>query len=152
VLAALTGTDVFACGASYFGVAELIHFAEDTHDFESRYLDGLIGPWPEARELFRERSPIHHADGLSAPLILFQGGRDPVVPPEQAHAMAAVLEAKGIPHALVEFPDESHGFRRAESVERVAQAELSFLGLVLGFAPAGGLPPLDVRHADALHR
>ncbi|MBX6343279.1 MAG: S9 family peptidase, partial [Thermomicrobiaceae bacterium] len=105
-LCALTFRDVFTAGSSYFGVADAEALARDTHKFESRYLDRLIGPYPEAREVYRERSPIHFTDRLSCPVILLQGLEDPVVPPSQAEAMAAALEAKGIPYAYVPFPGE----------------------------------------------
>ena len=136
-LAALVGTDVFACGVSYFGVAELERFAEDTHDFESRYLDGLIGKLPEERQLYVERAPLSHVDNLSCPVLLLQGADDKVVPPSQAELFRDALVRKGIPHAYLLFEGEGHGFRRAESIIAATEAELSFYGQVLGFEPAG---------------
>ena len=147
-LRALTATDAFSAGASYYGVGDLEALARDTHKFESRYLDGLVGPYPEAAERYRERSPIHHVDDLSCPVILLQGLEDAVVPPEQAEAMAAALERKGIPYAYLAFPGEQHGFRRAETIRRAAEAELAFYGRIFGFEPADALPPLELHNAS----
>jgi dipeptidyl aminopeptidase/acylaminoacyl peptidase len=141
-LCALTFTDVFAAGASYYGVADAAALAADTHKFESRYLDGLIGPWPEARERYAERSPVHHTERLSCPLIVFQGLEDAVVPPSQAERMVAALRAKGLPHAYLAFEGEQHGFRKAETIIRCQQAELSFYAQVFGFTPAGDIEPV----------
>src|SRR6185437_12642210 len=127
-LAALTRTDAFAAGSSYFGVAELLKFAEDTHDFESRYLDGLVGPLPEAHDVYVERAPLSHVDELSCPVLLLQGLEDKVVPPSQAEMFRDALAAKGIPHAYLAFEGEQHGFRRAENVIAALEAELSFYG------------------------
>ncbi|MGO1315525.1 MAG: prolyl oligopeptidase family serine peptidase [Cellulomonadaceae bacterium] len=143
VLAALTRTDVFACGASYFGVAELKAFREETHDFESRYLDGLIGPWPESAELYRSRAPLTHVDALDRPVLLLQSLDDPIVPPAQAERFRDALAAKGVPHAYLAYEGESHGFRRAETITHAREAELSFYGQVLGFAPPG-VPVLEL--------
>ncbi len=137
VLAALTGTDVFACGTSYFGVAELLQFAQDTHDFESRYLDGLVGPLPEMHALYEERAPLNHVDDLSCPVLLLQGLDDPVVPPSQSELFRDAMVRKGIPHAYLAFEGESHGFRMATTVATCLEAELSFYGQVLGFTPPG---------------
>jgi dipeptidyl aminopeptidase/acylaminoacyl peptidase len=142
-LCALTFGDTFAAGASHYGVADCEALARDTHKFESRYLDGLIGPWPEAAEVYRQRSPIHHTDRLDRPLILFQGLEDEVVPPAQAELMVAALAAKGIPHAYVAFPGEQHGFRRAESIVASLEAELWFYGRVFGFDPADDIAPVE---------
>ena len=137
VLAALTRTDAFAAGASYFGVAELVRFAKDTHDFESRYLDGLIGPLPESLALYEERAPLSHVDRLSCPVLLLQGDEDRVVPPSQAELFRDALVRKHIPHAYLLFAGEQHGFRKAETVVAALEAELSFYGQVLGFTPPG---------------
>ena len=137
VLAALTGTDVFACGTSYFGVADAFGLAEDTHDFESRYLDGLIGPLPESRDLYVERAPINQVDGLSCPVLLLQGLDDPVVPPQQAELFRDAMVRKGIPHAYLAFEGESHGFRMTETKVACLQAELSLYGQVMRFDPPG---------------
>ena len=143
VLSALTRTKVFACGVSYFGVAELIKFAESTHDFESRYLDGLIGPLPEALPLYESRAPLSNVDGLSCPVLLLQGLDDPVVPPAQAEMFRDALVAKGIPHAYIAYAGESHGFRRAETQINAHESELSFYGQVLGFETPG-IPTLEL--------
>jgi dipeptidyl aminopeptidase/acylaminoacyl peptidase len=148
-LAALTFGDVFTAGASHYGVADLAMLAEDTHKFESRYLDRLVGPYPEAEALYRARSPLHHTERLSAPMILLQGELDRVVPPAQAEAMVAALDARRIPHAYVRFEDEDHGFRKAENLVRALECELSFFGQVFGFEPADDLDPVPVRHLDA---
>jgi dipeptidyl aminopeptidase/acylaminoacyl peptidase len=137
VLAALTETDAFACGVSYFGVAELIKFAEETHDFESRYLDGLIGPLPEARDLYETRAPVNNVDGLSCPVLLLQGLDDPVVPPSQAERFRDAMVAKSLPHAYRVYAGESHGFRKVETIVDATEAELSFYGQILGFEPIG---------------
>ncbi len=144
VLAALTGTDAFTAGTSYYGVADLRALAEDTHDFESRYLDSLVGPLPAAADVYAERAPLHHVDGLSCPVLLLQGADDPVVPRRQAEAFADALHRKGLPHALVVFPGEQHGFRRAENIVASLEAELSFYGQVWGFDPPG-VPRLSLR-------
>ena len=136
VLSALTrGGSVFAAGTSYYGVADLVAMAQDTHDFESRYLDGLVGPLPEARAVYDERSPLSHVDRLDRPVLLLQGLDDPVVPPAQAELFLAALEGSGVPHAYLPFEGEAHGFRRAETVVAALEAELSFYGQVLGFVP-----------------
>jgi dipeptidyl aminopeptidase/acylaminoacyl peptidase len=135
VLASLTSSDVFAAGTSYFGVAELKQFATDTHDFESRYLDGLIGPLPEAEELYDTRAPLNNVDRLSTPVLLLQGLDDPIVPPSQAELFRDALAAKGIRHAYIAYEGESHGFRRAETIISATEAELSFYGQIMGFEP-----------------
>jgi len=145
-LCALTFTDRFAAGASYYGVADLESLATDTHKFESRYLDGLVGPYPETRDRYRQRSPLHFADRLSSPVILFQGLEDKVVPPAQAEVMVAALRANGVPFAYVTFEGEQHGFRRAETVKRAAEAELWFYGQVLGFRPADDIGPVPMEN------
>ncbi len=149
-LAALTFRDAFAAGASHYGVADAEALAKHTHKFESRYLDGLIGPYPAARDLYVERSPIHHTDRLQRPMILFQGLEDEVVPPEQAEMMAAALRAKGIPFAYLAFEGEQHGFRRAETIKRVAEAELWFYGRVVGFTPADEIEPVPLENEEGL--
>jgi dipeptidyl aminopeptidase/acylaminoacyl peptidase len=143
-LCALVFHDDFATGASYFGVADTETLATDTHKFESRYLDGLIGPYPEERELYYERSPIHFVERLRAPVILFQGLEDEVVPPSQAETMVAALKHNGVPHAYLAFAGEGHGFRRAETEIRCLEAELYFYGRILGFEPADELEPVEI--------
>lgn len=145
-LAALAFHDVFSAGASYYGVSDLETLATDTHKFESRYLDRLIGPYPETRELYQQRSPINHIEGLSAPAIFFQGLEDKVVPPNQAEKMVAALRAKGIPVAYVSFPGERHGFRQAATIKRALEAELYFYGRVFGFEPADELEPVLIEN------
>ena len=144
-LAALTfQPGVFKAGASYYGIADLERLRHDTHKFESRYLDSLVGPYPDKRDVYRARSPIHFVDRLSSPAIFFQGLEDRVVPPNQARAMADAVRAKGLPVALLMFAGEQHGFRKAESIVRCLEAELSFYGRVFGFRPAGDLPAVEV--------
>jgi dipeptidyl aminopeptidase/acylaminoacyl peptidase len=149
-LAALAFTDVFKAGANSFGVSDLASLAEETHKFESRYLDGLVGPWPEAKDLYAARSPINNTAGFMCPLITFQGLEDAVVPPSQSERIVAALDEKGIPHAYLAFAGEQHGFRQAETIVTVLNAELSFYAQVFGFTPAGEVPPLQLRHAEAL--
>lgn len=141
VLAALARTDVFAAGISRYGVGDARALAADTHDFESRYLDGLIGPLPAAEDVYIERSPLTHIDGLRVPVLLLQGSDDAVVPPAQAEAIRDALAAHGIPHAYVLYEGEGHGFRRAESVVHALESELAFLGQVFGF-DTPGVPPI----------
>jgi dipeptidyl aminopeptidase/acylaminoacyl peptidase len=143
-LCALTFHDAFAAGASYFGVADAAALAEDTHKFESRYLDRLIGPYPEQAELYRERSPIHHVERLRSPVILLQGLEDKIVPPNQAETMAAALERNGVPYAYLAFEGEQHGFRKAETNIRSFEAELYFYGRIMGFDPADELEPVEM--------
>jgi dipeptidyl aminopeptidase/acylaminoacyl peptidase len=134
VLCALAFHDVFAAGASYYGVSDLEALARDTHKFESRYLDSLVGPYPERRDVYRARSPIHAADRLSCPVIFFQGLQDRVVPPAQAENMVAALRSRDLVAPLVLFPDEQHGFRRKENISRALVAELAFYREVFGIA------------------
>jgi dipeptidyl aminopeptidase/acylaminoacyl peptidase len=143
-LCALTFYDVFAAGASYFGVADLVTFTGETHKFESHYLDSLVGPYPKAADLYRERSPANFADRLSCPIILFQGLEDEVVPPSQSEVMLAALRAKGIPHAYLAFEGEQHGFRRADTLQASREAELSFYAQIFGFEPADPIPRLEL--------
>ena len=134
---------VFAAAASYFGVSDLRGFAAQTHDFESRYLDGLIGPLPECEALYTERAPVGHVNGATCPVLLLQGLDDPVVPPAQAESIAADLAAHGIPYAYITFEGESHGFRKAENIVTSLEAELSFYGQIMGFTPPG-VPPVPL--------
>jgi dipeptidyl aminopeptidase/acylaminoacyl peptidase len=143
-LAALTFFDVFRAGASYYGISDIEVLARDTHKFESRYLDSLVGPYPAARETYRQRSPIHFTERLSAALILFQGLEDKVVPPNQSQMMAAAARAKGLPVAYVTFEGEQHGFRKAENIVRSLEAELFFYGAVFGFTPADAIEPVTI--------
>ena len=147
-LCALTFHDAFAAGASYYGVADVEALARDTHKFESRYLDRLVGPYPEQAALYRERSPINYAERLQVPVILFQGLEDPVVPPNQAETMVAALQRNGVPHAYLPFEGEQHGFRRAETNVRCLEAELYFYGRIMGFEPAGDPEPVEIACLD----
>jgi dipeptidyl aminopeptidase/acylaminoacyl peptidase len=150
VLAAVTNGAVFAAGASYYGVADIAALARDTHKFEARYLDGLVGPWPATQPLYEERSPIFHVDRLATPLIIFQGLEDKVVPPNQAEMMVDALRGRGVPVAYLAYPGEQHGFRQAANIMRTTEAELSFYGQVLGFVPAGPIEPVHIDNADAI--
>ncbi|MCY3966694.1 MAG: prolyl oligopeptidase family serine peptidase [Acidobacteria bacterium] len=143
-LAALAFKDTFAAGASHYGVADLAALARDTHKFESRYLDRLVGPYPERADLYRERSPLSARDGFSCPVVFFQGDEDRIVPPNQAEAMVEALRARGLPVAYLLFEGEQHGFRRTGNIVRALEAELSFYGQVLGFEPAGGIEPVTL--------
>jgi dipeptidyl aminopeptidase/acylaminoacyl peptidase len=144
-ICALTWTDVFAAGTSYFGIADLEMLAEgDTHKFEARYEHTLVGPWPGAADTYRARSPIHSVEQLSTPMLVLQGEDDKVVPPSQAELIVEALRTKGVPHAYLLFPGEGHGFRKAETLIAARQAELSFYGQILGFRPAGDVPELDI--------
>ncbi len=145
-LCALTFRSFFKAGASHYGIGDLEALAKDTHKFESRYLDKLVGPYPEQRALYLERSPVHHTGRLNSPMILFQGLEDKAVPPAQAQAMFDAVRAKGLPVALLMFEGEQHGFRRAETIRRVLEAELAFYGRVFGFTPAGPPVPLEVHN------
>ena len=145
-LCALTFFDVFKAGASHYGIGDLEALARDTHKFESRYLDRLIGAWPADKAIYDARSPIHHADGLDCPVVFFQGADDKVVPPNQAEAMVSVLREKGIPVAYVLFEGEGHGFRRAENIRRALEGELAFYGCIFGFAPADDLQPIEIEN------
>ena len=142
--AALAFRDDFAAGISYFGMGDLRAFARETHKFESRYLDRLVGPLPEAEATYRERSPSLHTERMSAPVLVLQGAEDRIVPLSEAERIVDALFERGIPHAYVLFPGEDHGFRGAASIIRAFQAELSFLGEVFGFTPADELPPLEL--------
>ena len=132
-LCALTFRDEFQAGASFYGISDLEALAKDTHKFESRYFERLVGPYPERRDIYVERSPIHFTDRLSCPVVLFQGLEDKIVPPNQAEMMADALRAKGVPVALVLYEGEQHGFRRAENIVRTLEGELYFYSRVFGF-------------------
>jgi dipeptidyl aminopeptidase/acylaminoacyl peptidase len=141
-LAALAFRDVFKAGASYFGVSDLEALARDTHKFESHYLDRMVGPYPGARDRYRERSPINHVEWLSCPVIFFQGDEDKVVAPNQAEAMVNALHRKGIPTAYILFQGEQHGFRKAENIKRALDAELYFYSRIFGFGLADAIEPV----------
>ena len=144
VLAALAFHDTFAAGASRYGIADLEALTADTHKFESRYLDTLVGPYPEARDTYRARSPIHHLDGFDEPMIVLQGDEDEIVPPAQAEMIVEALEAKGVPVSYLLFEGEQHGFRNADNIVKALEAEFAFFGKILGFIPADNLPELEI--------
>jgi dipeptidyl aminopeptidase/acylaminoacyl peptidase len=146
-LAALARADTpFAAGADHFGVADLEALARDTHKFESRYLDGLVGPYPAERDVYVERSPIHHVEDFATPLIVLQGDEDAIVPPNQSEMIVDALRARGVPVAYLLFAGEQHGFRKAENIRRALDAELAFYARLFGFTlPASeGIEPVSV--------
>jgi dipeptidyl aminopeptidase/acylaminoacyl peptidase len=143
-LCALAFEDVFAAGVNYFGVVDLETFADDTHKFEARYLDQLVGPWPQAEALYRQRSPLYAADRISCPVILVQGADDEVVPRAQAEVMVQALAERGVPYAYLVFPGERHGLRKAENIERTVEAELYFYSRILGFELAEKVEPVPI--------
>jgi dipeptidyl aminopeptidase/acylaminoacyl peptidase len=147
VLCALTFHDEFSVGTSLYGVADLEALARDTHKFEARYLDGLVGPYPAGRAIYVERSPIHHIDRLATPLLILQGLEDEIVPPIQAEMMADALRRKGVPFAYIPFEGEQHGFRQAPNIRRALEAELSFYGQMLGFEPADDIDPVVIERS-----
>jgi dipeptidyl aminopeptidase/acylaminoacyl peptidase len=144
VLCALTFREVFAAGCSMYGIADLEVLARDTHKFEARYLDSLVGPYPERRERYVERSPIHHTDELECPLLVLQGLEDEVCPPVQSEMIVAALAENGVPHAYLAFEGEQHGFRQAPTIRRALEAEASFYAQVLGFELADPVEPLEI--------
>jgi dienelactone hydrolase len=145
-LSALTFHDLFSAGAIYFGVADIEALTKDFHKFESHYLEGLIGPYPEEKELYRSRSPIHFADRLSRPIILFQGLEDRIVPPAQSEAMIKALEEKGLPYAYLSFEGEGHGFRLSETIQRCLDAELYFYSQICGFELPDPIEPVRIEN------
>lgn len=145
-LAALTFRDVFKAGASHYGISDCEALATDTHKFESRYLDGLIGPYPARRDLYLERSPIHHTEGLSCPIAFFQGLEDEIVPPDQAERMVDALRKKGLPVAYLAFEGEQHGFRQSQNIKAALDGELYFYGKIFGFEPAGSIKPIPIEN------
>ncbi|WP_439510162.1 S9 family peptidase [Marinimicrobium koreense] len=151
VLAALTFRDTFQAGASLYGIGDLEALARDTHKFESRYLDTLVGPYPAQQAVYQERSPIRHIEQLQCPVIFLQGEEDKIVPPNQAEAMVKALTDKGIANALVLFPEEGHGFRQGPNIERALEAELYFYGQVFGFTPADNIEPVPIAHLKGIH-
>jgi dipeptidyl aminopeptidase/acylaminoacyl peptidase len=151
-LAALTFGDTFRAGASHYGIGDLETLARDTHKFESRYLDRLVGPYPARRDLYVERSPIHHVDRLRCPVVFFQGLEDKVVPPNQAEAMVEALRRRRLPVAYLAFPGEQHGFRQAANIKRSLEGEYLFFARVFGFSPADNLPALEIEFLDSTVR
>jgi len=145
-LACLTFTDVFRCGASHYGISDLALMAHDTHKFESRYLDRLVGPYPAEKARYQERSPVFHLEKFTRPVILLQGLEDKVVPPNQAEIILDSLRSRGVPVAYVPFPGEQHGFRKAENIIRAHETELYFYGRILGFEPADTIEPVEIHN------
>ena len=133
VLAALAFRDTFRAGVSLYGIGDLECLAQDTHKFEARYLDKLIGPYPAAKDVYRARSPIHFVDNINCPLLVFQGMKDKVVPPSQAQTLYRAVKSKGLPVAYVSYPDEAHGFRQPETIAHMLDSELQFYGAIFGF-------------------
>lgn len=151
-LCALTFCDVFCAGASHFGVSDLEALALDTHKFESRYLDRLVGDYPAEKEIYTARSPIHHADKLACPIIFLQGTEDKVVPPSQSEAMVEALKAKKLPVSYVLFEGEQHGFRQAKNIARALEAELYFYSRVFDFDLGNPIEPVEIMNEDALQK
>ncbi len=147
-LASLAFKDVFRAGASYYGVSDPVKLSEDTHKFESRYLDGLIGPYPEAEDVYEERSPIKHSEDITSPVIFFQGGEDEVVPPDQAKAMYKSLAGRNVPTAYLLFEDEQHGFRKEKNIERALEAELFFYSRILNFHPPEEIEEVEIKNLE----
>ena len=147
-LCALTFRDTFRAGASHYGICDLEALARDTHKFESRYEESLVGPYPERADLYKERSPIHFTDQLSCPLIIFQGMEDKIVPPNQAERMVSALREKGLPVAYISFEGEQHGFRKAENIKRVLDAELYFYSKIFGFDVPDSLEPVQIYNLE----
>ena len=145
-LNALTFRDVFKAGASYYGISDLHAMLRDTHKFESRYLDSMVGPYPERKDLYYERSAINFTHLLNSPLILLQGLEDKVVPPNQAEMMRDTLRAGGLPVAYLAFEGEQHGFRKAETIKRATEAELYFYSRIFGFPMADKVEPVDIEN------
>jgi len=144
VLCAATFTQTFKAGASYYGISDLEAMTLDTHKFESRYLENLVGPYPKRRDLYRSRSAIHHTDKLSCPLIFLQGLEDKIVPPNQTVMMMEALKKKGLPVACIMFEGEQHGFRRAETIRRSLESELYFYSRVFGFNLPSDISPIEI--------
>ena len=143
-LSALAFKDVFRAGASYYGVSDLQALTLDTHKFESRYLDSLIGPYPARKDLYLQRSPIHNISGFNCAMIFFQGSEDRVVPPNQTEMMVDALVEKKLPVAYLKFDGEQHGFRQASSIKSALDAELYFYGKIFGFTPADDITPVKI--------
>jgi dipeptidyl aminopeptidase/acylaminoacyl peptidase len=147
-LAALAFTRQFDAGTTYFGLGDLRAFVKDTHKFESRYLESLIGPWPEAEQLYIDRSPSLHADRIDAPVLVQQGAEDRVVPPSEAERIVDALFERRVPHAYLLFPGEDHGFRSRDAIIASFSAELSFYAQVFGFEPADDIEPIEIQFLE----
>lgn len=151
-LSCLAFRELFAAGASHYGVADLGLLIADTHKFESRYLESLIGPWPAARHLYAQRSPLNALDRFACPIVFFQGDEDKIVPPNQAEVMFRALKEKGIMCALLMFPGEQHGFRKRQNIVRALEAELFFFAKVCGLDPENEDSVLEIHNADSRRR
>ena len=145
-LCAITFRNVFKAGASYYGISDLEIFDTETHKFEAKYNLALIGPYPERRDLYRERSPVHFIGDVSCPVILFQGLEDKIVPPRQAELMVRELRTKQLPFSYVPFEGEQHGFRHKENIKRALDAELYFYSKILGFDLADPIHPVPIEN------
>ena len=148
-MCAVTFSDAFSAGTSYFGIGDLEAFVKETHKFESRYLDRLVGPYPERKDLYHDRSPLNFAERISCPVLILQGAEDRIVPPAQAEQIVDVLWERRLPHAYLLYPGEDHGFRAAANIIRSFEAELSFYGQVFGFTPADSIDPIEIKFLDA---
>ncbi|MGF1589274.1 MAG: S9 family peptidase [Pleurocapsa sp.] len=143
-LAALTFRDIFKAGASYYGISDLEILARDTHKFESRYFDSLVGKYPEERAIYQQRSPIYFTELLDCPVIFFQGLKDKVVPPNQAEMMFQAIKQKGLPVAYISFEEEAHGFRIADNIKKALDSEFYFYARIFGFEPADPIEPIEI--------
>ncbi|HZQ48821.1 MAG TPA: prolyl oligopeptidase family serine peptidase [Candidatus Dormibacteraeota bacterium] len=148
-LLALTKHDYFKAGSSLYGVGDLVTFVKDTHKFESRYLDWLVGPYPERADVYRNRSAVNFATGLNCPIILFQGMEDVIVPPSQSQEFVAACEANHLPYAYLEFEGEQHGFRKDSSLRKTLEAELYFFARIFGFEPHDRVEPIEIHNLPA---
>jgi dipeptidyl aminopeptidase/acylaminoacyl peptidase len=147
-LAALAFTDQFDAGTTYFGIGDLRAFVKDTHKFESRYLETLVGPWPAEKQRYLDRSPALHAERITVPVLVEQGAEDRVVPPAEAERIVDALFERRVPHAYLLFPGEDHGFRSRDAIIASFSAELSFYAQVFGFEPADAIEPVEIRFLD----
>jgi dipeptidyl aminopeptidase/acylaminoacyl peptidase len=145
-LLSLTKRDFYNAGASHFGIGDLVTFVKDTHKFESRYVDTLVGPYPERADLYRDRSAVYFADNLTVPVILFQGLEDKIVPPSQAEEFVAVCKKKSLPYAYVPFEGEQHGFRQEKNIRRSIEGEMYFLSRIFGFDVADKIEPVEIEN------
>jgi dipeptidyl aminopeptidase/acylaminoacyl peptidase len=148
-LAALAFQNVFKAGTSYYGISDLGILASDTHKFESRYLDQLIGPYPEMKTVYDQRSPINSVENITAPLLLLQGLDDKVVPPNQSELIFNALKDNGIDTAYIAFEGEGHGFRQPANNIKALNSELSFYGQVFGFVPAGNIEAVQLIKSES---
>jgi dipeptidyl aminopeptidase/acylaminoacyl peptidase len=149
-LAAITFRDRFKAGTSFFGIGDLETFDTQTHKFESKYTGSLVGPYPEARQLYHDRSPLNFPERISCPVLILQGAEDRIVPPAQAEQIVDALWERRIPHAYLLFPGEDHGFRAAANIIRSCEAELSFYGQVFGFTPADPIEPILLEFGEGV--